>query len=80
MATTTTKREKLQQKIDALTQQLQQLEQPSQQLTRKSEGVPEVIAAFDAAVKINKTTPVELFELLLKAKRTGLTLIKKDAV
>lgn len=78
MATTTTKRDKLQQKIDALTQQLQQLDQPSQLLTRKSSGVPEVIAAFDAAVKANKTTAVELFELLLKAKRTGLTLTKKD--
>lgn len=77
MANFDVKKEKLKQKISALTQQLEALEQPPQQLNRQSEGMPELIAAFDTVVKTNKVAPVEVFEVLLKAKRTGLTLIKK---
>lgn len=77
MANFDVKKEKLKQKISALTQQLEAMEQSPQQLTRQSEGMPELIGAFDAVVKTNKVTPVEVFEILLKAKRTGLTLTKK---
>ncbi|MCB5191454.1 hypothetical protein LG198_12015 [Methylobacillus arboreus] len=78
MATTDAKREKLKQKISALTQQLEALEQKPSQLTRQSEGFPELIAAFDTVVKTHKVASVDVFEILLKAKRTGLTLVKKD--
>lgn len=78
MATTDAKRDKLKQKISALTQQLEALEQKPVQLTRQSEGFPELIAAFDTVVKTHKAAPVDVFEVLLKAKRTGLTLVKKD--
>ncbi|SNR93239.1 hypothetical protein SAMN05192560_1812 [Methylobacillus rhizosphaerae] len=77
MAAIDTKREKLQQKISALTEQLQALEQKPAQLNRQSDGMPELIAAFDAVVKTNKVAAVDVFEVLLKAKRTGLTLTKK---
>ncbi|ABE48934.1 MULTISPECIES: hypothetical protein [Methylobacillus] len=77
MASIDTKREKLKQKISALTEQLEALEKQSVELNRQSEGMPELIAAFDAVVKTHKVSALEVFEVLLKAKRTGMTLVKK---
>lgn len=72
------KADKLKQKIAALTQQLEELNQKQEPLTRKSEGFPELIAAFDNVVKTHKVTAVDVLEVLLKAKRTGLTLTKPE--
>lgn len=77
MANIDTKREKLKQKISALTEQLEALAQKPVELNRQSEGMPELIAAFDAVVKNHKVAAVDVFEVLLKAKRTGMTLSKK---
>lgn len=77
MTTIDTKREKLKQKISALTEQLEALEKKPVELNRQSDGMPELIAAFDTVVKTHKVAAVDVFEVLLKAKRTGLTLVKK---
>lgn len=70
------KADKIKKKIAVLTQQLEELAQKPEPLTRKSEGFPELIAAFDHVVKTHKVNAAEVLEVLLKAKRTGLTLNK----
>ncbi|MCB5188493.1 hypothetical protein LG200_10845 [Methylobacillus caricis] len=70
------RRAKLQQKIADLQAKLEALETPTS-LDSKSEGIPELIEKLNEVIKLHKVTAPEVIEVLLKAKRTGLTLVKK---
>ena len=77
MANLDAKREKIQKRIDELTQKLESLSQTTAPLSKQSEGIPELLDSFNNALKANNVSSVELFEYLLKAKRTGMTLVRK---
>ncbi|MCB5186296.1 hypothetical protein LG201_13860 [Methylobacillus gramineus] len=74
---TTDRRAKLQQKIADLQSKLEALEAPAT-LDSKSEGIPELIEKLNEVIKLHKVAAPEVIEVLLKAKRTGLTLVKKS--
>lgn len=80
MANIDAKKQKLQQKINELTQKLEALNVSEKPLSSDSEGISELINSFNATMKANNVSSVELFEYLLKAKRTGMTLVKKSPV
>ena len=79
MANIEAKKEKLQQRINELTQKLEALNVNVKPLSKDSEGIPELLNSFNAALEANNVSSVELFEYLLKAKRTGMTLVRKTS-
>lgn len=74
---TDVKKQKIQEKIAELQAKLAELDTPAE-LTSKSEGIPEVIEKINEVIKLHKVSSREVFEVLLKAKRTGLTLVEKE--
>lgn len=72
------KREKIQAQIAELKEKLETLTASEFPLSKRSPGMPELIAAFNSVLEQNGVETLELFEYLLKAKRTGMKLSKKS--
>lgn len=75
---TSSRRQKLQDKIDQLTKQLEELNVKPAPLTRKSEGFEELINQLNHVISVNNSSAEAVIGVLLKVKRTGLVLVKKD--
>lgn len=73
---TNSKRIKLEQKIAELQEKLSTIND-IKYVNSKSEGFPDLIEKLNEVIKLHQIDTATAIEVLLKAKRTGLTLTKK---